>query len=104
MSIIGTGTVLFVGLLLVLVISRLISRSRNTTGPYHHYDDGVQSVHHASYLAHSGHADATGQHGGDWGGRDMSSDHHSHSDSGGGGDWGGGDAGGGSDGGGGGGE
>ena len=38
---------------------------------------------------------------GDWGGRDMSHDHHHHSDSGDGGDWGGGDAGGGSDGGGG---
>ena len=94
------GVTLFVGLILVLVISSLISRSRNARDTYHHED----GVHHAGFLGFQGPAETKSNDGGDWGGRDMSHDHHHHSDSGDGGDWGGGDAGGGSDGGGGGGE
>ena len=101
MSIIAIGISLLVVLLLILVISSLISSSRKTTGSYYHQDDGVQSVQHAVYLGQAGSAETNARDGGDWGSRDMSADHHSHSDSGGGGDWGGGDAGGGSDGGGG---
>ena len=90
------GVILFVGLLFVLVISSLISRSRNTPDPYAPYEDGV---HHIAYLGHPGNAETKSDDGGDWGARDMSHDHHHHGDSGDGGDWSGGDAGGGSDGG-----
>jgi hypothetical protein len=89
---------LFVGLILVLVISSLISRSRNPRDTYRQED----GVHHAGFLGFQGPAETKSDDAGDWGGRDMSHDHHG--DSGDGGDWGGGDAGGGSDGGGGGGE
>jgi len=89
---------LFVGLILVLVISSLISQSRNPRDTYGQED----GVHHAGFLGFQGPAETKSDDAGDWGGRDMSHDHHG--DSGDGGDWGGGDAGGGSDGGGGGGE
>ena len=88
------GVTLFVGLLLVLVISSLISRSRNTHDFYPPHEDGTP---HTTYLGHAGNAETKSDDGGDWGGRDMSHDHHHHGDSGDGGDWGGGDAGGGSD-------
>jgi len=93
------GVTLFVGLILVLVISSLVSRSRNTRDTYHHED----SIHQAGFLGFQGPFETKSDDTGDWGGRDMSHDHHQHGDSGDGGDWGG-DAGGGSDGGGGGGE
>jgi uncharacterized membrane protein YgcG len=86
---------LFVGLILVLVISSLISRSRNARDTYHH----EEGVHHAGFLGFQGPAETKSDDAGDWGGRNMSHDHHHHGDSGDGGD-----AGGGSDGGGGGGE
>ena len=86
------GVTLFVGLILVLVISSLISRSRNNTGSYHHHEDGL---HHAGYIGYPGHAPTTSQESGDSGGRDMSHDQHSHAHSGEGGDWGGADSGGG---------
>ncbi|HEY9527969.1 MAG TPA: hypothetical protein VIR02_12825 [Anaerolineales bacterium] len=89
---------LFVGLILVLVISSLISRSRNPRDTYRQED----GVHHAGFLGFQGPAETKSDDAGDWGGREMSHDHHG--DSGDGGDWGGGDAGGGSDGGAGGGE
>ena len=104
MSMITIGVAFGVGLLLALVISSLISRSRNTTDSFHPLDNGVYGVHHPGYLGHVGQTETTNQHQGDLGGRDMSHDQHSHTDSGGGGDWGGGDAGGGGDSGGGGGE
>ena len=91
MGIFTIGVTLFVGLILVLVISSLISRSRSNTGSYHHHEDGL---HHAGYVSNPEHAQTTSQDSDASGGRDMSHDHHSHTHSGDGGHGGGGDAGG----------
>ena len=85
MGIFTIGATLFVGLILVLVISSLISRSRNNTGSYHH----------AGYISNPEHAQTTSQESGASGGRDMSHDHHNHTHAGDGGHRDGGDAGGG---------
>ena len=97
MNIIAIGVALIVVLILVLVISSLISSARRPTDAYYRPDDGMQNIHHAGYPGQAGSAETNPQAGGAWGGRDMGSDHHSHSDSGGGGDGGGGDTGGGAD-------
>ena len=94
MSVLTVGIFLAVGFIVLLVISNLRSRSRDTNGFYHSPDDPVIRD---GYLDSSIHQGETSQDGGDWGSRDMSHDHHDagdYSDSGGG-DWGGGDAGGG---------
>lgn len=90
------GVTLLVGLMVILVIASLISRSRNRPGSDYHYYHG-DVIHHGTY---SSGGESRDQESGSWGGRDMSHDHHDFGDSG---DSGGGDAGGG-DGGGGGGE
>ena len=92
MGIFTIGVTLFVGLILVLVISSLISKSRSNTGSYHHHEDGL---HHAGYISNPGHMETTSHESGESGGRDMSHNHHNHPHSGDGGHGGGGDAGGG---------
>lgn len=93
MDIVQIVAILFAVLLVFLAISNLRSRSPDTTGFYHdpYYD---RSSHTGYTDIPSGHA-ADSNDRGDWGGRDMSHDHHGEVDSGGGGDWGGGVAGGG---------
>jgi len=88
------GMTLFVGLLVILVIASLIARSRKTDDSDHQFQD---AIHHIAYLGHPGSAEIKSNDGGDWGGRDMSHDHHDHGTAGDGGDWGGGDPGGGGD-------
>ena len=78
MNIFAIGVTLLVGLLVILVITNLISRSRNSPGSDHphRHEDGL---HHVGYLGYLGQVDAKGQDSGDWGGRDMS---HHHTESG----------------------
>jgi hypothetical protein len=92
MSIFAIGIPLFIGLILILVVTSLISRSRNTPGSHHPHHGNF--IHHDTYLGYPGEATAKDQSGGIWGSRDMSDDHHDFGDSV---DLGGGDAGGGSD-------
>jgi hypothetical protein len=82
MSVLTLGIFLAVGFMVLLVISSLRSKSRNSNDYYHSPDD---SVIRDGYVASSIHHGEPSQDGGDWGGRDMSHDHHNsghHSDSG----------------------
>ena len=108
MMILALGALLGLGIILLFVIANRNSGSPHRDDFYYPYE-GTSS--RDGYAASTGHHEAGGHNGGDWGARDMSHDHHDHGhpsdagDTGGwGGDAGGGDAGGGSDGGGGGGQ
>lgn len=95
MDIFAIGVTLFVAFLIYVVIAGLVSSRRNKSNLDHIQDHGMtQGLYLDSSNYHANQSDSEG----DWGGRDMSHDHHDSGQDGnsgdGGGDAGGGDAGG----------
>ena len=96
MDLFAIGVTLLIVFMLLLILRSLFSRSRDESGGFYQapYEDRPQD----SLGIIPGEGGTTSLERGDWGGRDMSHNHHDFgdsSDSGDGGDWGGGDSGGG---------